>query len=85
MRSHRQFRRNSSSSVFHQGLSMSLRCFACSGPYHPATGHVFTPDVVYCGPCALHFFRWWKGHSNRRWGATNFYEAAVVKPTPEQG
>lgn len=31
-------------------------CFKCGGPWHEATGHVFRPDVVYCGQCAHDFF-----------------------------
>jgi hypothetical protein len=63
-----------------------LRCFACKGPYHPATGHIWTelpPDAqgehpVYCGPCYRKWIKWMKGHLNRRWAGANFYEEAAT-------
>lgn len=53
-----------------------MRCAACKGVYHPATGHLFTPTCVLCGPCARDFLRWWKGMVNRRWGKLRFYDFA---------
>ena len=55
------------------------RCFACGGPYHPATGHWFGPafpDVFYCGRCARYFVRWMSGHLKRKWNKGAFYEEA---------
>ena len=37
-----------------------LTCFRCHGPYHPATGWAFLPDVAYCGRCAREFAAWYK-------------------------
>lgn len=76
-----------------------MTCFACHGPYHPATGHMFMPPprlkeqdgdprsdpvIAYCGPCARRFFAWWRGHSKRKWGGMNFYEEAAKKPTEQE-
>lgn len=59
-----------------------MKCFACPGPYHEATGHLFNlPDatrVAYCGPCARYFLRWMISHMKRRWGGADFYEAAAT-------
>jgi hypothetical protein len=61
-----------------------LRCFACGGPYHPSTGHLFReyPGVAYCGACYRPFLKWMKGHLNRRWGKQKFYEEAVTSIRP---
>ncbi len=53
-----------------------LKCFACKGPYHESSGHLFAPDVAYCGPCIRHFLTWWKGHERRKWGGLHFYGEA---------
>jgi pullulanase/glycogen debranching enzyme len=37
-----------------------MKCAACSGPYHPATGHVLSENFVLCGPCAISFKDWLK-------------------------
>jgi len=37
-----------------------MRCAACYGPYHPATGHMLTSTMVLCGPCARDFCAWLK-------------------------
>ena len=57
-----------------------MRCFACGGPYHPASGHLFREfeGVAYCGRCTRYFFGWVKGHTKRRWGGQDFYEAAAT-------
>jgi hypothetical protein len=57
-----------------------MRCFACRGPWHPATGHWWGDkyDIVYCGPCYLHFVTWLKGHLKRKWGGLVFYEEAAT-------
>lgn len=58
-----------------------LRCFACGGPYHEASGHHFAApfdDVVYCGACYRPFVAWMKGHLNRRWSKHRFYDEAAT-------
>jgi capsular polysaccharide biosynthesis protein len=55
-------------------------CNSCGGPYHEATGHVASPNQVWCGPCTRDFVRWLKGHLNRRWSKQRFYDSAY---TPE--
>ena len=60
-----------------------MNCMACKGPFHPATGHQFTPGpgvspmAVLCGPCARGFVTWVKGHVCRRWSKGDFYKAAA--------
>lgn len=61
-----------------------IPCFACGGPYHPATGHVWLPwMVVYCGPCIRSFYAWARQHM-RPWRARkgeeprDFYKAAAT-------
>jgi len=55
-----------------------MRCFACDGPAHPATGHAFAPAVLYCGPCAGRFWAWAVRHTNRRWSGGKFYDEAAT-------
>src|SRR5574342_487973 len=58
---------------------VSTPCFACGGPYHPATGHVFRGfNVPYCGACYRRFLPWLKGHTRRLWGGREFYVEALV-------
>ena len=54
------------------------KCFACGGPFHPATGHYHRPDVAICGRCARSFLSWLKGHTKRRWGGHDFYAEAAT-------
>jgi hypothetical protein len=59
------------------------KCFACGGPYHPASGHLFREfDVAYCGACYRPFLTWMKGHLNRRWSKGKFYEEAATSIRP---
>ncbi len=39
-------------------IDKPLRCGRCGGPYHEATGHMFSDTVVACGPCAGRFWAW---------------------------
>lgn len=56
-----------------------MKCFACGGPYHPASGHAWTAfGVVYCGPCARHFLTWMKGHVAQRRRGFDFYGEAAT-------
>jgi hypothetical protein len=55
-----------------------VTCFACGGPFHPASGHVWPNGAEYCGPCIRHFFDWAKRHAaGRRKGADFYAEAAT--------
>lgn len=63
---------------------MSDVCNACGGPYHPSTGHVFTPTHVVCGPCARSWKDWLKGMMSRRWGGQRFYDHALTSVRPEE-
>lgn len=63
-----------------------MRCFACGGPYHPATGHLFREFMVaYCGRCYRHFIEWMKGHMRRKWGGLDFYAEAAKRPRSSNG
>jgi len=66
------------------------RCSACGGPYHPATGHAFTPTCAICHRCAGAFFAWVVRHTQskakRKGGvstALSFYEhaATLIRPS----
>jgi hypothetical protein len=64
------------------------RCFACRGPYHPASGHLFREfDVAYCGACFRHFYSWMRGHLNVRFGKLHlkFYDFAATSIRPKPG
>ena len=37
-----------------------MKCSACSGSYHLATGHILGDDTVLCGPCTRGFIKWIK-------------------------
>lgn len=66
---------------------VTMNCFFCNGPYHPATGSFYTERVRACGPCARSFFGWVKGHV-ARWSSSkrpNFYEAAFKFRAPAAG
>jgi hypothetical protein len=59
-------------------MSASPRCFACRGPWHETTGHVFSPEVRYCGPCYRHFMAWYRVHTHRRSSGADFYLEALT-------
>jgi hypothetical protein len=63
-------------------MSASPRCFACRGPFHPASGHVFTPEICYCGPCYRHFMAWFRSHTHRRSSGACFYTEALTSIRP---
>ena len=37
-----------------------MKCAVCDNPYHPATGHAFTDNLVLCGVHAREFYDWYK-------------------------
>ena len=41
-----------------------MKCAACKGPYHQATGHAWSENFVLCGRCALDFYKWYKARMN---------------------
>jgi hypothetical protein len=55
------------------------RCSGCTGPYHEATGHCFTPRTRLCGPCAGRFWGWVLRHTKRRWTGVSFYDHAAAR------
>lgn len=64
-----------------------MRCAACNGTAHPATGCQYTPTMLVCGPCVRRFWAWARVHTNamKRVGQTkkfvSFYEAARREPS----
>jgi hypothetical protein len=55
-----------------------VRCFACGGPYHEASGHAFPGlGIAYCGPCIRHFMAWYRKHTSPRKGPDFYAEAAT--------
>ena len=67
-----------------------MQCLQCKGPWHPATGHVFTPEARLCGPCARQFFSWMRATLRRRCNGHELYAAAATSiragifPAPER-
>jgi hypothetical protein len=61
-----------------------MRCFACGGPYHPASGHVFADEIVYCGACYRPFIEFMKSRFYRRSKGPDFIAEAVtsIRPPP---
>lgn len=58
-----------------------MKCSACGGTFHPATGHVLSDKMQLCGLRAKDFWRWMKGRmgamsSTRRGDKESFAEAA---------
>jgi hypothetical protein len=63
-----------------------VKCAACGGAAHPATGCQHSETCIVCGPCTEAFWRWVRGHTNRVYragakgdkvaGFVSFYEAA---------
>lgn len=61
-----------------------MRCFACGGPYHPASGHIFSEDVVYCGACYRPFVAFMKSRFYQREDEPDFIAEAMtsIRPPP---
>ena len=60
---------------------VTIRCRTCDGVAHPATGCVYSPTFIVCGPCVRSFWSWVVRHTNakgrRRKGqapSPSFYE-----------
>jgi len=64
-----------------------MRCAACGGVAHPATGCQYGPKTLICGPCTRRAWEWIKKHTKetKRVGPkgskcrVSFYEAAGRK------
>lgn len=55
----------------------TIRCRTCGGVAHPATGCVYTPTFIVCGPCTREAWAWIVGHTSakgRRNGRPSFYD-----------
>ena len=57
-----------------------MKCSTCDNPYHPSTGHAFSPTVVACGPCARKFVAFVRARTTRRYGGVRFYDYATPPP-----
>lgn len=51
-----------------------MKCAACCGAFHEATGHFWTSSMPICGPCIRGFIAWLKRHTSSRWGGLQFYD-----------
>ena len=59
------------------------RCFACGGPFHPASGNHFAEGVDYCGRCYRYFLAYFKDRMRvRRKGRADFYTEAATSIRP---
>jgi hypothetical protein len=65
------------------------RCPTCGGVSHPASGCVYSPTFIVCGPCTREFARWVEQMTNgkgRRGGRPSFYaHVNVVAPAIRVG
>lgn len=62
----------------------TTKCATCDGVAHPATGCVYSPNFITCGPCVRAFWIWVVRHTNgkgRRKGP-NFYDHVRPVETP---
>ena len=57
-------------------------CFACHGPYHPATGNHFAPGVDYCGRCYRGFLAFFRASVHPRRKGPDFYAEAATSVRP---
>lgn len=65
-----------------------MTCSFCGGVAHPASGCVYGPRTIACGPCTREFWVWVRSHTSKRARAkrrdgspaiataSSFYEAA---------
>lgn len=65
---------------------VSHRCRTCGGCAHPATGCVYSPTFIVCGPCTREAWAWIRqftaGKGGRR--GPRFYEHVnVISPRIE--
>lgn len=54
----------------------TITCRTCGGVAHPATGCVYSPTFIVCGPCVRSFWAWMLAFQNgkgRRKGV-RFYD-----------
>lgn len=68
----------------------TIRCRTCDGVAHPASGCVYSPTFIVCGPCTRSAWKWIVEMTNskgRRKGRPAFYDHVnrlappiVVKP-----
>ena len=54
------------------------KCFVCKGPFHPASGHMFAPDICYCGRCYRAFLPFFKGRIATRKSGPDFAKEAAT-------
>ena len=55
------------------------RCPMCGGVSHPASGCVYTPTFIVCGPCVREGWKWLLAHINGKGGRSGvfFYDHAT--------
>ena len=68
-----------------------MRCNFCEGPAHPATGCVYSENMISCYRCTVETWSWVKHHTSARAGrrrnkvptARSFYESITTPPKVE--
>lgn len=64
-------------------------CPMCDGVSHPATGCVYTPTFIVCGPCTREFAKWiqqFTKNKGRGKGRIPFYDhVGIVKTQQSDG
>jgi len=62
---------------------MSLKCSACGGPFHSATGHQWSIGSRLCNRCTRAFIKWLKGREgsmgHKKNGAKESFTDAALK------
>ena len=61
---------------------VTIRCRMCDGVAHPASGCVYSPTFIVCGPCTRAAWRWivtFTAQKGRRRGPS-FYDHVVGPP-----
>jgi len=61
----------------------SIRCRTCGGVAHPATGCVYSPSFIVCGPCTRSAWAWIRQHTagkGRRRGPSFYDHVNVIAP-----
>jgi hypothetical protein len=76
---------------------ITIRCRMCDGPAHPATGCVYSPTFIVCGPCTREAWAWIRSFtaSKGRRSGLAFYdhvnriapriEMSTLPPTAQDG
>ena len=61
---------------------ITIHCRTCGGVAHPATGCVYSPTFIVCGPCTREAWAWIRQHTggSRRRGPSFYNHVNVIAP-----